>query len=214
MEWVVNYWLEKGAPREKLILGIPTYGRTFLLSSSSKSTPGSSAKGTGNAGRFTREAGFLSFYEICEKIKRNWTRVYDKEQKVPYIYKKTEWVSYDDVNSIKLKARYLMDMDLGGAMFWSLDSDDFLGKYCQQGRYPLINAAKSVIENDEHVLEENFNENEILAQEELLKPKSKLNESAADSAENNNEENESEISSADNLKLIENKCTIGDGYCK
>lgn len=29
-------------------------------------------------------------------------------------------------------------------MFWALDLDDFGGQFCGQGKYPLINAAKSV----------------------------------------------------------------------
>ena len=31
VDWGVNYWLEKGCPKEKLILGLATYGRAFKL---------------------------------------------------------------------------------------------------------------------------------------------------------------------------------------
>ena len=29
IEWSVNYWLKGGLPSNKLVVGIPTYGRTY-----------------------------------------------------------------------------------------------------------------------------------------------------------------------------------------
>lgn len=31
-----------------------------------------------------------------------------------------------------------MDRKLGGAMLWSLDMDDYTGRFCNQGNYPLL----------------------------------------------------------------------------
>ena len=36
-------------------------------------------------------------------------------------------------------------MDLGGAMFWTLDLDDFRGNKCDEGKFPLINTAKDIV---------------------------------------------------------------------
>lgn len=33
-----------------------------------------------------------SYYEVCNCLKNNWTRVYDNEQKIPYIYKGDQWI--------------------------------------------------------------------------------------------------------------------------
>ena len=44
--------------------------------------------------------------------------------------------------SIRSKIRELVkELNLNGVSFWALDSDDFTGLNCGQGRYPLISAA-------------------------------------------------------------------------
>lgn len=65
-DYAVNLWLNGGTPKEKLILGLGLYGRSFKMGSSSYAL-GSSAAGGGAAGRYTGEAGFLSFYEVSDK---------------------------------------------------------------------------------------------------------------------------------------------------
>ena len=63
-----------GASKEKLILGIPTYGRSFTLSSSSKTPPNAYFSGAGNAGPILNQAGFLGYQEICLYLKNDgWT---------------------------------------------------------------------------------------------------------------------------------------------
>ena len=43
----------------------------------------------------------------------------------PYAYKGDQWVSFDDAGMINHKSNYIKNMDLGGAMIWALDLDDF-----------------------------------------------------------------------------------------
>ena len=52
-----------------------------------------------------------------------------QEEKVvaPYCFKGDQWFSYDDEKSFEMKANYILDHDLGGAMVWSIDTDDFQG---------------------------------------------------------------------------------------
>lgn len=65
----VRYWLDKGAPPEKLVMGVPTYGQSFTLSEAPwnpRVVPGFHAKVSepGESGRLTRSAGFLAYYEV------------------------------------------------------------------------------------------------------------------------------------------------------
>ena len=60
--------------------------------------------------KYTREEGFLSYYEICEKIsKQGWVKKWDDQQKVPYAYDTatSQWVSFDDRTSLKLKVSHI-----------------------------------------------------------------------------------------------------------
>lgn len=61
----MNYWVQKGAPRHKLNVGLPLYGRSFTLSDASKSGINAPARdGGGTAGKYTREKGYLAYYEV------------------------------------------------------------------------------------------------------------------------------------------------------
>ena len=61
VDYLTNYYLSKGLSKEKLILGMATYGRTFKLINSSRNEPGSAAKGPASAGR-VKLIFFYSFF--------------------------------------------------------------------------------------------------------------------------------------------------------
>ena len=56
-DWAVNYWINSGMPKEKLVLGLATYGRTFKMKDSFSVVEGSQAIGAGEAG-FVRVVTF------------------------------------------------------------------------------------------------------------------------------------------------------------
>lgn len=53
-----------GAPKEKIIVGLATYGRSFTLSSPDKNGMNVPTRGGGKAGTYSREEGFLAYYEV------------------------------------------------------------------------------------------------------------------------------------------------------
>ena len=53
-----------GMPAGKINLGIPTYGRSFTLDNTNSHDVGAPAGSIGNAGAYTGEKGFISYYEV------------------------------------------------------------------------------------------------------------------------------------------------------
>uniref|UniRef100_A0A3B4GI99 chitinase n=1 Tax=Pundamilia nyererei TaxID=303518 RepID=A0A3B4GI99_9CICH len=144
VDFSIKYWRDQGAPVEKLLVGFPTYGRTFTTSTAANGL-GAAATGPASAGPYTREAGFWSYYEICTFIQTGSIKWID-EQKVPYAIKGNEWVGFDNRQSFEIK--YVKDNRFGGAFVWSLDLDDFAGQFCGQGHYPLISYLRTLLNSD------------------------------------------------------------------
>lgn len=78
----MHYWIEKGAPPSKLVMGMPMYGQTFTVESRRNSYGkdqsvglNSPASAGGEEGEYTRAKGFLSYYEVRKStIQRKKTK--------------------------------------------------------------------------------------------------------------------------------------------
>lgn len=122
---------------------MPTYGRTFTLANTAKTAPNSPASGGGKQGEYTKEGGFLAYYEICEMLLNGAAYVWDDEMKVPYAVHGDQWVGFDDERSLRHKMHWVKENAYGGAMVWTIDMDDFSGSVCGGNvKYPLIGAIR------------------------------------------------------------------------
>ena len=87
VDYAVNLWLDRGCPKDKLVMGMGTYGRTFTLVNKAKTGLNADASGPGAAGPSTSAKGFLSYYEICDFVKnKGWTSEFIDEIKSPIAY--------------------------------------------------------------------------------------------------------------------------------
>jgi len=142
--WSIKYWLEFGVPREKVIVGLPTYGLGWKLTDPHNTGVRAPADGGTTRGKYTGESGILSHFEICEHIHEDgWTVKWIDEQKAPYAYGDNEWVGFDSPDSFYVKARTIEKLGLGGAFIWSLEMDDFTG-HCGGPKYPLLRTVHQV----------------------------------------------------------------------
>nr|XP_023030252.1 probable chitinase 2 [Leptinotarsa decemlineata] len=141
VEYTINYMLQLGAVPSKLVLGIPLYGRTFIMENpplaSSKRKPrlGDLSENTGFQGIYTRENGFMGYNEICMELKNttsDWKTYWDSESRTPFAVSGKRVISYDNEQSIAEKIQFAMEKGLAGAMVWSIDTDDFNGD-CSEG---------------------------------------------------------------------------------
>ncbi|XP_059163004.1 chitotriosidase-1-like [Physella acuta] len=138
LDFAASYWVSQGCPRDKLVIGLITYGRSFTLSNPSVFGLKAPVNGPGQPGLYTGEAGFMSFYEVYAMIQRG-AKVYRLEsEKVPFLVLGDQWVGYEDQESLDVKVQYIKDNNFAGAMVWDLDLDDFNNRFCDLGRYPLI----------------------------------------------------------------------------
>jgi spore germination protein YaaH len=111
LSWSVQDHMEWGAPAERILLGLPLYGRNWP--STSTSVPGTAtADGEAVVYREAVPAG--------ESIGRN----YDVQTDTPYAFPSSKhqlW--YDDLQSLRAKVRYAVEQDLLGVGFWALNYD-------------------------------------------------------------------------------------------
>lgn len=162
VEKTLDLVLRAGAKAEKVVLGLPFYGRTFVTPDEEQSPAlGSPALKEGFPGPYTKERGFMGYNEICAELDKNagdWQLSWDESSSTPYAVRGKQVISFDNPDSIDIKVRFGMKKGIGGMMVWALDTDDFLGS-CSQAtshdNFPLLRAInKALVES----LEERENE--------------------------------------------------------
>lgn len=147
---------------QKLLIGIPTFGRTWKLTSDSGKTgiPPLKADGPGEAGPYLKEKGTMAYYEICSiltsmntpnaastllrKVSDITNRLGTYSFRLPSDSKsKGLWVSYEDPEVAGKKAYYARLKGLGGVAIVDLSLDDFKGT-CDVARtkFPIVQSVK------------------------------------------------------------------------
>ncbi|XP_026483657.2 probable chitinase 2 [Vanessa tameamea] len=133
VKYTIEYMLSHGVSPYKMVLGLPMYGRTFILSDPNVKnikfgvTP---TKSVTFAGPWTREAGFIGYNEVCAEITNKsskWTQHWEEKTATPYLRDGERVIVYDNPRSIAVKIKMAIDYGLGGLMVWSIDTDDFKG---------------------------------------------------------------------------------------
>ncbi|KAG1680093.1 Acidic mammalian chitinase [Nymphon striatum] len=131
----MHSWLNGAAASTQLNMGMPTYGRGFILANESNHGYNAPA---------VNQAGTPRYAEICKFLKNGGHRVFDNSSKVPYAYGMKKWISFDDMESVTYKSKYIKEMKFGGSMVWVLDSDDWAGS-CGQGKFPIHTAIWKIL---------------------------------------------------------------------
>ncbi|WP_433202835.1 glycoside hydrolase family 18 protein [Dactylosporangium sp. CS-047395] len=116
----VDYYVRAGVARERLVLGVPFYGRGFLVDEAGE-----------EAGLGRPQVGTMEAPEWRE-IKRSfltdpaWERHRHPVARSPWLYHRGRraFVSYEDAVSIEERAAFAAREGLAGAFTWQLAADD------------------------------------------------------------------------------------------
>ena len=110
-----RYALSRGIPKDKIIVGLAFYGRSFDAPELNRP--------------FTKSLSY-DYAEVAGLLAAGWTRLWDDCAQVPIARKPDQSViiSYDDAPSIGAKCRYVLDHDAAGVMIWELTQDDDSGQ--------------------------------------------------------------------------------------
>jgi len=122
-----------GMPRNKILLGIPFYGRGWKGVSAGPNGNGL-YQATGGPAAATYEAGIEDYKVLKNKVGTRTLHPVTKQ--LMLMTNNGEWWSYDDPAVIAIKMKYVRDQNLRGAFTWELDGDasGTLGSEVWKGR--------------------------------------------------------------------------------
>lgn len=113
---------------EKINMGMAWYGRSYTLQNTNCTTPNGICQFSeaGMPGPCSGAAGSLNLEEIQDILaEEQLTPILDKAAAIKYTaYNKTQWVSYDDDETIRMKQAFASSRCLGGTMVWAMDQAD------------------------------------------------------------------------------------------
>ncbi|HQH12522.1 MAG TPA: glycoside hydrolase family 18 protein [Candidatus Sumerlaeota bacterium] len=128
IEGQMDYWVKRRkCPRNKLLVGIPLYGRGFAVQ-----------KWYDPIDKNKKPAHpYVPFKDIAGLQKAGWTRVWDSGAGAPYLKKQgvLELISYDDEETAAQKGRWAAQNKFAGIFFWEI-SQDYIG-----GEHRLVRIA-------------------------------------------------------------------------
>ncbi|MCH6267061.1 glycosyl hydrolase family 18 protein [Neobacillus citreus] len=119
-EWsvqdAVQTYLNKGVPANKIVMGVPFYGRIYNQVTNAN---------YGLYQTFTGGGKALSYADIVTNYlnKSGFIRYWEPDSKVPWLFNGSQFISYDDEESMGYKTTFIKSMGLGGAMMWELSQD-------------------------------------------------------------------------------------------
>lgn len=128
IEGHMDYWANRRkCPRNKLVVGIPLYGRGFAVQKWHDPTDKN----------LKPAHPYVPFKDIARLQKEGWMRVWDADAGAPYLKKEgvRELICYDDEETAAQKGRWAAENGFAGIFFWEI-SQDFIG-----GEHRLVRAA-------------------------------------------------------------------------
>lgn len=120
----VMRYLNAGVPPEKLLLGLPLYGRTWRGCNSRNDGEYQECDGPAKG---TWEDGVLDYQDIAANYLTDgaFVRHFNQVAKVPFLFDASpgQFISYDDTESFRYKIAFQKERRLSGVMYWEITAD-------------------------------------------------------------------------------------------
>jgi chitinase len=116
----VHNYLEAGVKPNKIVLGVPFYGKGWSNVAATKNGLFQSGTSADNL-----HLDYKNIESTLLKPGSGYVRYFDYSSDSPYLYNANTqtWVDYEDAESLTHKALYVRDYRLGGMMFWEYTGD-------------------------------------------------------------------------------------------
>ncbi len=115
--WAVQTLAEGGLSREKMLLGVPAYGRVWRqVSTRSGNGLGQRAATSGNK--------TIDFDAVLRLEDDGYTRHYDERAQAAWWFNGTNFVSAEDDRSLAYKCAWVLEQGLQGVAVWQYTQDD------------------------------------------------------------------------------------------
>ncbi|MEM7249371.1 MAG: glycoside hydrolase family 18 protein [Acidobacteriota bacterium] len=116
----IDAYLAAGVPPEKLVMGLPLYGRCWSGVPAAGDGLHQPASGTCPG---TWEPGNVDYWDVVANHLPTATRHFHERARVPWLHAGDLFISYDDAESFREKAALACERGLAGVMLWELSGD-------------------------------------------------------------------------------------------
>jgi chitinase len=121
----VDAYFAAGVPKEKLVVGVAFFGYGYAGVGPERNGLFQRI-GSNNDQSANPWTGALRYRQITQATRSGFIRYWERDASVPWLYnaKTRTWITYDDAESLALKADLVRERRLGGIMIWELSGDD------------------------------------------------------------------------------------------
>ncbi len=119
----VNAYLKAGIPADKLVVGVSFIGRGW---GEVKDVDNGLYQPHGPAPKGTWQPGEFDYRDLAANYVGKYKRFWHADAEAPWLFdaKSGIMISYEDPESLRVKANYVNNKRLGGVMCWELSADD------------------------------------------------------------------------------------------
>ncbi|KAK1304723.1 hypothetical protein QJS10_CPB11g00592 [Acorus calamus] len=131
----ITSWLDAGLPPQKLVMGVPLFGRSWFLRNKLKNQLGSPAVAFGPRQKQSNQTGVIAYFEIEELLSRTYTTVIYNNQSVSAYFNAGDlWVSFDSPDVVDEKITFASHNRLLGYFLWPISFDSLNFEISRQGK--------------------------------------------------------------------------------